>query len=184
VTATARHPYTVTSGGGGERLTFRGVVPGERGETLRIDSRVAPGAGPPFHLHRRQDEGLTVRSGRIGYQLAGGPERFAEAGAAVTFRAGEMHRFWNAGDDELVIEGWASPPGNLEFFLSHLIASGGRGDRPNPLDAAFLLRRYRSELRLGVPPAPVQRIVFPLLYALGKLTGRHRRFAGAPAPLP
>lgn len=55
---------------------FLGVRTGDDGrEYLEVESRVAPGAGPPLHVHRLREEGMTVRAGRVGYQVAGGPER-------------------------------------------------------------------------------------------------------------
>ena len=33
-------------------------------------------------------------------------------------------------------------------------------------------------------PAPVQRVVFPVVVAVGRVFGRHKRFAGAPEPVP
>jgi hypothetical protein len=43
--------------------------------------------------------------------------------------------------------------------------------------------RYRSEFALLAIPAAVQRLLFPLLVAVGRLTGRHRRYADAPEPV-
>ena len=34
------------------------------------------------------------------------------------------------------------------------------------------------------PPMHVQRLVFPVVIAVGRLLGRHRRFEGAPEPRP
>ena len=74
-----------------------------------------------------------------------------------------MHRFWNAGDGELRCSGWASPPANLEYFLTEAFASMRRGrGRPNPFDAAYLLGRYRTEFAQGDVPAPVRVVVFPI----------------------
>jgi hypothetical protein len=36
---------------------------------------------------------------------------------------------------------------------------------------------------MAVPPPPVQRVLFPIVVAVGRLFGRHRRFAGAPEPI-
>ena len=49
-------------------------------------------------------------------------------------------------------------------------------------DAAYLVSRYRSEFGMADIPAPVQRFVFPVVIAVGRLFGRHRRFADAPEP--
>ena len=36
---------------------------------------------------------------------------------------------------------------------------------------------------MGDIPQPVQRFVFPVVLAVGKLLGRDKRFAGAPEPV-
>lgn len=178
------YPHTIDDGAG-ERLTFLRRVPGPRGDRLEVENVVAPGAGPPMHVHHRQEEGLTVRQGRIGYQRLGEPARFAGPGETVVFRAGEVHRFWNAGEDELRCTGYVEPADNFEYFLGHVFDSTRRnaGARPDPFDAAFLLRRYRSEFGMAAVPAAVQRLVFPVVVAVGTLLGRYRRYADAPEPV-
>jgi quercetin dioxygenase-like cupin family protein len=177
------YPRTIYNGAG-ESLTFLARVPGVRGERLEAENVVSPGAGPPMHAHLRQEEVITVRQGRIGYQRLGEPEQFAGPGETITFKRGEPHRFWNAGDAELRAWGYVEPADNAEFFLSELfaLARAGRG-RPNILDVAFLLRRYRGEFAMHEIPASVQRFVFPLLVAVGHVLGRYGKYADAPAPI-
>src|SRR4029453_11027149 len=102
--------------------------------------RAKPAAGPPMHIHRYQEKALTVIEGRIGYQRLGEPERFAGAGETGTFKAGEAHKFWNAGQDDPRCTGYVEPADNVEYFLAELYASTKRGGaaRPDPFDAAFL----------------------------------------------
>ena len=165
-------------------MTFLGVAHDEQGERLDITSTVGPGAGPPMHVHHLQSETVTVRRGRIGISVEGEPERFAGPGETATFEAGVPHRFWNAGDDELVLDGEVRPPHNMEFFLTQIYAStAAHGDRPGAFDAAFLLTRYRSEFAMTEIPAPVRRIVFPLQVLLGRILGRYAHFADAPPPV-
>jgi hypothetical protein len=57
------------------------------------------------------------------------------------------------------------------------------GKRPGLFDAAFLMTRYQSEFAMVDMPKPVQTIVMPLLYALGSLLGKHRKFKDAPEPV-
>ncbi|MGZ8379900.1 MAG: cupin domain-containing protein, partial [Gemmatirosa sp.] len=64
------YPHTIDNGAG-ERLTFLRRVPGVRGDRLEGENVVAPGAGPPMHVHYWQEEALTVQRGRIGYQRLG-----------------------------------------------------------------------------------------------------------------
>jgi quercetin dioxygenase-like cupin family protein len=179
-TAHDQYPHTIDDGAG-SRMTFLGGTP----DALQLTSTVSPGAGPPMHVHHLQEEEVTVREGRLGYTLEGQEERFAGPGETVRFQRGVAHTFRNAGDEDLQLEGVVSPPLNFEYFLSRVYeataATGGK--RPRTFDAAFLTTRYRSEFAMSDIPAPVQRVLFPLVAAVGRLAGKGRRFAGAPAPV-
>ena len=153
---------------------------------LEVENQVQPGSGPPMHVHHLQEESLTVQEGRMGYRLAGGPDRFAGPGDTVTFAPGQMHRFWNAGDGVLRCSGWASPPDNLEYFLTEVFASMQRGGgRPNPFDAAYLLGRYRTEIAQGDIRHPSASWCSPSCapwvdsWAAIDATSMHRRQSGA-----
>jgi mannose-6-phosphate isomerase-like protein (cupin superfamily) len=178
------YPRTIDNGAG-EELTFLGVRSDERGEYLEARNSVSPGSGPPMHVHYLQEESLVVERGTMGWQRRGEKEQVAGQGETATFAPGEMHRFWNAGEDELVCTGYVRPPDNLEYFLTQIFAStrANGGKRPRLFDAAYLLSRYRSEFGMADIPAPVQRFVFPVVVAIGRLLGRDRRFAGAPEPV-
>jgi quercetin dioxygenase-like cupin family protein len=178
------YPHTIDNGGG-ERLTFLRRVDGRTGDRLEVENVVAPGGGPPMHVHHHQEESLTVEAGRLAYQRPGAPPRFAERGETVVFPPGEPHKWWNAGADELRCSGHIEPAGNVEYFLGAIFASqrenGGR--RPDPFAAAWLTRRYGSEFAMTEIPAPVQRLMFPVLTAAGRLLGKYRTYADAPEPL-
>jgi quercetin dioxygenase-like cupin family protein len=179
------YPHTLDNGDGGERLTFVARRDDDRGEFLEGYNSVAPGKGPPMHVHHLQEEGLTVERGTLGYQVLGEEQCVAYPGESAVFRPGMAHRFWNAGDEELVCSAYVRPPDNVEYFLGEIFASTRRhgGKRPGLFDAAYLSVRYRSEFELVAIPRPVRRLVFPLIAAGGRLLGLHRRFAGATAPI-
>jgi quercetin dioxygenase-like cupin family protein len=160
-------------------------VPGVLGERLEGDTRVAPGAGPPMHVHHHQEEAFTVKAGRIGYQVQGGPEQFAEAGETVVFKAGVAHRFWNAGTTELWCAASVDPADNVEYLLTELFAAMQRngGTKPSLFDAAFLVWRYRSEYAMSTIPMPVQMVLFPILVAVGTLLGKYGKYRDAPEPV-
>jgi quercetin dioxygenase-like cupin family protein len=183
--ATSGHYPRTIDNGEGELLTFLGVRRDADGrQLLEVENRVQPGSGPPMHAHLLQEESLTVKEGRVGYRVAGGPDRSAGQGETITFAPGQMHRFWNAGDGVLCCSGSVSPPDNLEYFLTEAFASMRRGGgRPNPFDAAYLLGRYRTEFAQGDIPAAVRVLVFPVLRAVGRVLGRDRRYADAPTPI-
>lgn len=178
------YPYTIDNGAG-ERLTFLRRTDDPAGGSLEGEARVAPGAGPPMHVHHLQEEGFTVIQGRIGYQVAGQEPGFAEAGETVVFPAGRAHRFWNAGEDELRCEAYIRPAGNADYFLEALFASqkANGGQMPSLFDVAFLAQRYRTEYAMVGIPAPVQRLVFPALVRIGRLLGRYDRYFDAPEPM-
>jgi quercetin dioxygenase-like cupin family protein len=178
------YPHTIDNGAG-ERLTFLGVRSDEQGEYAEARNSVSPGSGPPMHVHYLQEERLTVESGTMGWQRLGEEEHLAGAGESATFAPGEVHRFWNAGDDELVCTGYVRPPDNLEYFLTEIYAStrANGGKRPRLFDVAYLLTRYRSEFGMADIPAPVQRVAFPIVVATGRLRGLQRRFEDAPEPV-
>jgi DNA-binding CsgD family transcriptional regulator/mannose-6-phosphate isomerase-like protein (cupin superfamily) len=155
------YPHTIDSGHG-ERLTFLGTVQTPDGERLDVTNAVAPGAGPPMHVHHYKEEALTVEQGRIGYQRLGEPARFAGPGETVTFKPGEPHKYWNAGDVELRCRGYVRPPDSVE------ISSPNCSTRPGAVEAAartcstrHIWVRCDVDDRLGIeadavePPRPL-----------------------------
>lgn len=169
----------------GEKLTFLRITKNEEGiDIVEVENEVAPKAGPPMHIHWKQDESLTVKSGRMGYQVAGEAERFAGPGDTVVFKAGSAHKFWNAGEDMLRCTGWVSPPNNIIYFLGEIYKSANaNGGRPGNFDSAYLLNRYKTEFAILDIPAFVQKTIFPITLFLGKLAGKHRKFKDAPTPV-
>jgi quercetin dioxygenase-like cupin family protein len=178
------YPHTIENGAG-ERITFLRRVGDGDGERLEMEGRVSPGSGPPMHVHRYQTEAFTVVEGRLAYQRAGGEPAYAGPGETVTFPPGDAHKFWNAGEGDLRCKGYITPPDNVEYFLAALYDSMKRsgGPRPGLFDAAYLATRYRSEFGMLEIPRLVQRIIFPVLIAIGTLLGKYRRYAGAPEPI-
>jgi hypothetical protein len=86
---------------------------------------------------------------------------------------------------DLRCTGHVEPADNIEYFLGAIYESqrSGGGSRPNPFDAAFLTRRYRSEFGMAEIPAPVQRLVLLVVVAVGRLLGKYRKYADAPEPV-
>ena len=178
---TYNYPHIITNGGG-EELTFLRLVENESGGILEVANRVRPGAGPPMHVHHLQDESLTVVQGLMAAQLSGKEPTFHGPGETVTFRRGVPHRFWNAGSDDLICKGWVAPANNVEYFLTEIFAStkANGGKRPASFDGAYLQMKYRSEFDMPEIPGLIKTLVFPVIVVIGKLLGKHRKFAGAP----
>jgi mannose-6-phosphate isomerase-like protein (cupin superfamily) len=178
------YPHTIDNGAG-EQLTFLGRTPTPAGDRLEVENLVKAGSGPPMHVHYHQVEALTVQQGRIAYQRPGEPAQFAGPGETVVFPAGEPHRFWNAGAEDLRVTGYIEPADNVEFFLTAIFASQRQSgsNRPDVFEAAYLARRYRREFGLLEVPAVVQRLGFPILVAVGSMLGKYEQYADAPEPV-
>ena len=173
-------PYTIESIAG-EKLTFLRITIRDGIEYLEGVNEVQPNAGPPMHVHYKQDECFTVVSGKIGYQEPEGEKKYAGPGETVLFKAGTPHKFWNAGKEILVCSGYVSPAENLVYFLSQIYKSSNEnGGTPGMYDAAFLLNRYKSEFGMLEIPGFVQKIIFPIVLFFGNLIGKNKKFMDAP----
>lgn len=177
-------PHTIDNGAG-EKLTFTSLTVRDGIEYLEGENEVGPGAGPPMHVHYRQDESFTVVSGTLGYQVMGEEEKYAGPGETVLFKAGIPHKFRNAGTGLLRCTGYTSPAGNVVYLLTELFRSAKEngGGRPGLYDAAYLLRRYRSEFGMLEIPAFVQKTLFPVILFFGGLLGKDKKFRDAPPPM-
>lgn len=179
-----KYPHTIVSGGG-ERLTMLRYVEDGQGGMIECENEVAPNAGPPMHVHWKQEESLTVVEGRMGVEIQGQEPVFYGPGDTATFNRGVYHRFWNDGDTPLRCTGWVKPALNFEYFLSSIYDSmqENGGHRPGAFDSAFLLKRYRSEFDMTSIPPFVKKVIFPITLAVGKMKGKHKKFANAPEPV-
>jgi quercetin dioxygenase-like cupin family protein len=176
-----QYPHTIESCVG-EKITFVRAENGPEGEKIFVENWVQPGCGPLMHTHFLQEESLTVVSGRIGYQLFGGPEQFAGPGETVLFMRNIPHRFWNAGNDVLYCTGYVSPANTVVYFLTALFAAQNKSgsERPETFDGAYLLSRYSGEYDLSELPSFVKKVIFPLIVFVGKLLGKYPHFKDAP----
>lgn len=169
----------------GEKITFVQLVKEPDGDKLLVENFVSPGGGPPMHTHFLQDEVLTVVKGRIGYQVKGKAPQFAEPGETVSFSRGVPHKFWNAGNEELHCKGYIQPANTIVFFLSSIYEAQNKtgSARPALFDSAYLMRRYASEYNMEEVPLLVKKLVIPIVYFIGKLTGKYKHFQDAPEPV-
>ena len=55
--------------------------------------------------------------------------------------------------------------------------------RPGLFDAGFLVTRYRTEFAMLELPALARHVIVPVVYVVGTLLGKYRKFKDAPAPV-
>ena len=169
------HPLVLENRHTGERLELRRVED-ERGLWLELKGSLPPHSdGPPLHVHFKEDEGGRVLSGTVSARV-GGLKIERHAGEDLSFPRGVAHRWWNAGDQTLVFEGFARPLVDLDLYLQAVfeIVNAGPEGRPLLFYMAHAARRHRSTQAAFVAPRPVQAVLFPLLVGLGTLLGKYR----------
>lgn len=178
------YPHTATNKTG-EKITFLNVEKVDGIDRLNVTNELQPGAGPPMHVHYKQDESITVLEGKMTYQVLNGDPITIGPDESVTFSKGTPHKFWNSGQGLLRCNGWVSPPNNVDFFITELYKAtdAGSDGRPEPFASAFLMMYYKSEYGMLELPGIVRYVIIPMTYYFGKLTGKYRRFKYAPKPI-
>ena len=177
-------PHTIQNCNG-EKIVFEKIVQTPEGDKLVGESFCQPGSGPLMHTHFKQDEALTVVSGKMGYQLLGGAPQYAMPGETVVFKRGTPHKFWAEGGEVLHCTAWIQPANTIVFYLSAIYAAQNKTgtERPETFDGAYLLTRYASEYDLVEMPFFVKKVMVPLTYFVGKILGKYKHFADAPQPV-
>ena len=106
---------TAIEGPAGGPLTFK--VRGEQtgGALTAFENVIAPGDGPPLHVHAKEDEAWYVIDGELRFQL-GDDRAAAHAGSFVFVPRGVPHCFVNAGSEPARILVLFTPAGMERFF--------------------------------------------------------------------
>jgi quercetin dioxygenase-like cupin family protein len=149
-----------------DRLTFKVRSEHTACDFVMMEMEVAPGGGPPPHLHRHEDEMFYVLEGEITFiredgAFAAGP------GTAVFLPRGKVHTFTNRTSDTARALVWAGPS-NFDAFTMEFGVPCAASPTPPPFDEALIGRlmkaceRYGLEIRmdhkptkfLNVPPVP------------------------------
>ena len=170
----------------GERLVFQQTAAETDGRVTVADVYVKPGGVvASAHVHPYQTEVFEVRSGRIGVKLG---RRTHEAGPrkTITIEPGVPHKFWNAGDDELVFRVTVTPSLEWERLLQTMftLAADGRTNKsgmPNPLRLAVIAQAHFDVVRLPRIPHALQRMALAAGAPLGKALGYSPTYMPAPA---
>ncbi len=134
------------------------------------------GARPPgIHRHAHQDEQVIVVSGRIRAHI-GDEEREFGPGETLFLPRGIWHDFWVVGDGPAETIASAKPALGLELLLPTLagLAAEGKTDshgRPRLLQGAVIGDFFSEVAQFKTPPPAVQKVVLPLLAAIGRRRG-------------
>ena len=109
----------------GETVTFKAVSTDTDGAYTLIEVIDEPQAGPPLHLHRREDEAFYILEGTFAFQV-GDRALTATTGWFMTAPKGVPHSYKNIGTTPARMLTLFVPAGIENFFedLSKLTAAG------------------------------------------------------------
>lgn len=168
----------------GERVQLRRVLRDGR-LCLEVRGMLPPHReGPPLHVHYQEDEAFTIVAGTLSAEVDGRPLH-VDVGRTAPLPMGSAHRWWNASDETLVLEGVVTPVVDFDVFLSAAfdVLNSGPASRPPVFYMAHLAWRHRKTQATLFAPRWTQAVVLPLIVFLGTILGRYRgtEWPGCPA---
>lgn len=140
----------------GEGTTVRGPVGGPTTIKIRsedtggsfalLENVIAPGEGPPLHIHGGEDEMWYILDGHFRFRV---DERIldAPAGSFVFVPRGTAHCLQNVSDTPARLMVMFSPAGMERFFEEHAALPAGPVDQ-----AAYLEIARRNGMEVTGPP--------------------------------
>jgi quercetin dioxygenase-like cupin family protein len=173
----------------GERMTFLQTSAETDGEYVLIELRAEPEAFvAAAHVHPAQVETFEIVSGTLGARVAG-KEITAHAGDVLVVEPGQAHKWWNAGEKELVFRCEVRPALRFESLIETMfaLATAGKTNKkgmPNPFRLAVIAQAHFDTVRLPFPPALIQRISLALGAPLGRVLGYEPTYGPALSPDP
>lgn len=140
------------------RMTVKAFAEDTGGAFGLVESRIAAGASPPLHVHRREDESFFVIDGQVRFRC-GDEEVLAGPGSFVFLPRDVPHTFVVEGTAEAHVLTLMTPGGGERFFLEGGRAPQGPGLPPaGPPDIPAMQRAadlYGSEI-VGPPLTPTE----------------------------
>jgi quercetin dioxygenase-like cupin family protein len=170
----------------GEAMTFLTTSSETGGEYVEIELRARPDAFvAAAHVHPAQSETFEVVAGTLGVKVDG-DERTVGAGDVVVVEAGQAHKWWNAGDSELVFRCVVRPALQFEQLIETMfsLAADDKTNKrgmPNPFRLAVIAKAHRDTVVLPFPPVWAQKLALAAGAPVGRLFGYGATYRSAPA---
>jgi quercetin dioxygenase-like cupin family protein len=138
--------------GPGDRVSFLATGADSHGSCFIIEGLVAPGGGPPPHIHHFEDESFYVLEGSATF-FAGGQTIQAKPGDFIHVPRGTVHSIKNEGKvpaRALIIISPAGPTGMQQFFEGSFYPTTDRNATPPPISEELVKRMMAAAARNGM----------------------------------
>lgn len=141
--------------GPGTQMIF--IVTGKEtgGAFFLAEMSVAPGGGPPPHIHSREDESFQVLQGTLAIQV-GQDTITASAGDFAYLPRGIAHAFRNIGNTTAKVLVFITPAGLENYFAEVFERAADPSAPPPPPGKELIARALAASPRYGLellPPA-------------------------------
>jgi quercetin dioxygenase-like cupin family protein len=138
--------------GPGDRVSFLATGAETQGSCLIFEGLVAPGGGPPPHIHRFEDESFYILEGKITFH-AGGQTIHGKSGDFICIPRGTVHSLKNEGTvpgRALVIMSPAGPTGLQQFFEESFYPTTDPNAAPPPMSDEIVKRMIAAAAKNGM----------------------------------
>ncbi len=138
--------------GPGDRVEFLATSADTRGSCFLFVAMVAPGGGPPPHIHKLEDESFFILEGTLTFH-AGGRAVHAKPGDFIRIPRGTVHSLKNEGTvpgRALVIISPAGPTGLQRFFEESFYPAPDRNAMPPPISDELVKRMMAASPSNGL----------------------------------
>lgn len=134
--------------GPGDRMTFLITGAETGGAFFMAEVSVAPGGGPPPHIHSREDESFYVQQGTLAVQV-GDKALNVVPGDFVHMPRGTAHSFKNLGNETAKLLMVATPAGIDNYFSEVFFAASDVPDIPQ-IAPAVIARALKTAPQYGL----------------------------------
>jgi quercetin dioxygenase-like cupin family protein len=172
----AASPLSIRNPATGETYTFLKRAADTGGELLQLRWSAQPGGEVGEHVHPLQQERFEVVSGSLTVSI-NGQEAVCAAGEAIALAPGVRHYFANRSAEPVSAILEIRPALRMETVFESLAGMAHEGETRsdglprNLLQLAVFAWEFRDEIRGPRPPYPIQRMILPVLAALGRRLG-------------
>jgi quercetin dioxygenase-like cupin family protein len=138
--------------GPGDKVSFLATGAETQGSCFIIEGLIAPGGGPPPHIHHSEDESFYMLEGSATFQ-AGGQTIHAKPGDFIHVPRGMVHSIKNEGTvpaRAVVIISPAGPTGMQQFFEESFHPTTDRNATPPPITEDLVNRMTAAGARNGL----------------------------------
>ncbi len=134
--------------GPGDRITYLITGAETGGAFFMAEVSVAPGGGPPPHVHSREDESFYLQHGTLAVQV-GDKALKVSAGDFVHMPRGVVHSFKNVGDETAKLLMVATPAGLENYFAETFFPAADVAGIPE-LGPAVIARARKTAPKYGL----------------------------------